>query len=180
MQSSPSLLAPAPARPSARRIAPAGRAAAPPARHPSPPPDDLAPGTAAPPDDAARFDTEAAGRTSSPRELPDPRPLVEALARCVVEILAGLRELDQIARWLSTDAHAHLMKRVVLARRARQSLTASPSRPVFKMGSTVLGRPEPDVVEAVVIVHGRARARAVAIRLEALDQRWRASAVHVL
>jgi hypothetical protein len=40
--------------------------------------------------------------------------------------------------------------------------------------------PRDGVVEAVVIVRGRARARAVAIRLEGLDRRWRATAIHVL
>jgi hypothetical protein len=36
------------------------------------------------------------------------------------------------------------------------------------------------VVEAVVVVHNRARSRAVAIRLEGLDRRWRATAISVL
>lgn len=112
--------------------------------------------------------------------LPDPRPLAETLARCVVEVLAGTRDIDQIARWLSTDVHAHLMKRVVLARRARALRDESPGRLTFTMGSTVLCEPSDGVVEAVVIVHGRARSRAVALRLEALGSRWRASAVHVL
>jgi hypothetical protein len=112
--------------------------------------------------------------------LPDPRPLAETLARCVVEVLAGTRDIDQIARWLSTDVHAHLMKRVVLARRARALRDESPGRFAFTMGSTVLCEPSAGVVEAVVIVHGRARSRAVALRLEALGPRWRASAVHVL
>ena len=40
--------------------------------------------------------------------------------------------------------------------------------------------PRDGVVEAVVIVTGRARTRAVAIRLEGLDERWRATAINVL
>lgn len=111
---------------------------------------------------------------------PDPKPLAENLARCVVEVLSGTRDIDQIARWLSADVHAHLMKRMVLARRARDSRGEPPGRLTFTMGSTVLCEPGPGVVEAVVIVHGRARSRAVALRLEALGDRWRASAVHVL
>ena len=121
-----------------------------------------------------------AGKRAEHPEWPDPRPLAENLARCVVEILAGTRELDQIARWLSSDVYAHLTKRVVLSRRARHTRGDSPSRPAFTMGSTVLGEPREGVVEAVVIVHGRARSRAVAIRLEMLGTRWRASAIHVL
>lgn len=130
-------------------------------------------GTTPPDADQLRPPDAAAGR-------PDPRPLAENLARCVVEVLSGTRDIDQIARWLSADVHAHLMRRMVLARRARDSRGEPPGRLTFTMGSTVLCEPSPGVVEAVVIVHGRARSRAVALRLEALGDRWRASAVHVL
>jgi hypothetical protein len=98
----------------------------------------------------------------------------------VVEILAGARELDQISRWVSTDVYAHLFKRVVLSRRARHEQGDPPARLSFSLGSTVMCEPRGGVVEAVVIVHGRVRSRAVAIRLETLDNRWRASAIHVL
>jgi len=108
------------------------------------------------------------------------RALAMNLARCVVEILAGTREIDQIARWLSSDVYTHLLKRVVISARARAARGESPGRLTFTMGSTVMCEPTPGVVEAVVIVHGRARSRAVAIRLEQLESRWRASAVHVL
>ncbi|MCS5716342.1 Rv3235 family protein [Herbiconiux sp. CPCC 205716] len=142
-------------------------------------PDDGAPHDDAPHGDSTRGDPTRPGGGEA-RLLPDPRPLAETLARCVVEVLAGTRDIDQIARWLSTDVHAHLMKRVVLARRARTLRGESPGRFSFTLGSTVLCEPSEGVVEAVVIVHGRARSRAVALRLEALGARWRASAVHVL
>ena len=45
---------------------------------------------------------------------------------------------------------------------------------------TRITSPADGVVEAVVIVHGKARTRAIAIRLEGLDQRWRATAISVL
>lgn len=118
-------------------------------------------------------------RTPSER-LPDPLPLVENLSRCVIEVLAGARELDQLARWVTDDVYRHLLKRVVLAARARAVKAAPVRRPQLTIGHTVMCRPRDDVVEAVVVVHGRARTRAVAIRLEGLDSRWRASAVSVL
>jgi hypothetical protein len=112
--------------------------------------------------------------------LPDPRPLIENLTRCVIEILAGARELDQIARWLSDDVYRHLLKRVVLSSRARQAKGAAALRPSFAVGSVIVCEPRDGVVEASVVVRGRARVRAVAIRLEGLDRRWRATAIHVL
>jgi hypothetical protein len=112
--------------------------------------------------------------------LPDPRPLLENLTRCIIEVLAGARELEQMARWVTDDVYRHLLKRVVLSTRARQATGQSSARPHFTIGSTTVSEPHDGVVEAVVIVHGRARSRAVAIRLEGLDSRWRATAINVL
>lgn len=129
-----------------------------------------------------RFDEqEFFGQQPTPTaSLPDPRPLLENLTRCVVEILAGARELEQIARWVSDDVYGHLLKRVVISSRARQAKGQKPARPSFTIGSTTICEPRDGVVEAVIIVRGRARVRAVALRLEGLDNRWRATAVNVL
>ncbi len=52
-----------------------------------------------------RFDSEDffGQQPTSTSALPDPAPLLENLTRCVIEILAGARELEQIARWVSDD-----------------------------------------------------------------------------
>ena len=117
---------------------------------------------------------------TSTASLPDPRPLLENLTRCVIEILAGARELEQIARWVNDDVYRHLLKRVVISSRARQAKGQKPTRPSFAIGSTTICEPRDGVVEAVIIVRGRARVRAVALRLEGLDNRWRATAINVL
>lgn len=113
-------------------------------------------------------------------DLPDPEPLLINLSRCVIEVLAGVRELDQVARWVSDDVYRHLLKRVVLSARARSVKGQRPRRPTITIGRITTSEPRDGVIEAVVMVHGKGRARAVAIRLEGLDHRWRASAVNVL
>jgi hypothetical protein len=117
---------------------------------------------------------------ASTSSLPDPQPLLENLTRCVIEVLAGARDLEQLARWVSDDVYRHLLKRVVLSTRARRARAQAVSRPVFSIGSTSIFEPRDGVVEAVIVVRGRARTRAVAIRLEGLDSRWRATAINVL
>lgn len=117
---------------------------------------------------------------ASSAALPNPEPLIENLTRCVIEILAGARDLEQISRWVTDEVYRHLLKRVVLAARARQAKGQKVNRPAFTIGSTTLCEPRDGVVEAVVIVRGRARTRAVALRLEGMDQRWRATAINVL
>ena len=129
-----------------------------------------------------RFDSDDffGQQPTSSAALADPTPLLENLTRCVIEILAGARELEQIARWVDDDVYRHLLKRVVISTRARQAKGQTAARPAFSLGSTTVCEPRDGVVEAVVVVRGRARARAVAIRLEGLDRRWRATAIHVL
>ncbi len=121
------------------------------------------------------------GHQPSPRnQLPDPEPLVINLTRCVIEVLAGARELDQLARWVTDDVYRHLLKRVVLSARARAVKGQRAQRPTITIGRVIISEPRDGVVEAVVIVHSRVRVRAVALRLEGLDRRWRASAINVL
>lgn len=117
---------------------------------------------------------------TSTAELPDPRPLVENLTRCVIEILAGARELEQVARWVTDDVYRTLLTRASISARARAARGAPVVRPTFSVGQPRMCEPRDGVIEAVTIVTSRARARAVAIRLEGLDRRWRASAISVL
>jgi hypothetical protein len=112
--------------------------------------------------------------------LPDPATLLVNLARCVVEVLAGVRGLDQLSRWVTDDVYRHLLKRVVLASRARRITGGTTRRPQLTLGEPRITFPRDDAIEAVVVVHQRSRSRAVAIRLEAFDGRWRASAINVL
>ncbi len=113
-------------------------------------------------------------------ELPDPVPLVEGLTRGVLEVLSGVREADQLARWLAEDAYRKLVTRANLSARARSARAAAPARPVFEVVSVHHSSPADGVVEAVVIVAGPARSRAVAMRLEGIDRRWRATSLAVL
>ena len=113
-------------------------------------------------------------------ELPDPEPLLRNLTHCIIEVLAGARDLDQLARWVTDDVYRNLSKRVVLAARARRVKGQAPRRPAFTIGNVLTCEPADGILEAVVMVHQRPRSRAVAIRLEGLDQRWRASAISVL
>ncbi len=112
--------------------------------------------------------------------LPDPQPLLRSLTQGVLEVLAGVREVDQLARWFSEDAYLKLVTRANLASRARSARGASPQRPVFELRSLHQSAPADGVIEAVLVVAGPGRTRAVAIRLEGLDRRWRATSLAVL
>ncbi|MDR6866371.1 hypothetical protein J2Y69_000963 [Microbacterium resistens] len=113
-------------------------------------------------------------------ELPDPLPLVQGLTHGVLEVLAGVREVDQLARWFTADAYRTLTIRAGLSARARSARGIVPTRPVYRILSTHCSSPADGVVESVVVVAGAARTRAVVIRLEGMDRRWRATTLAVL
>ncbi|WP_438353493.1 Rv3235 family protein [Microbacterium sp. CJ88] len=117
---------------------------------------------------------------TSSEVLPDPEPLLTNLTRGVLEVLSGQREVDQLARWLTEDAYRVLVTRANLATRARSARGVPASRPVHAILSVHHSSPADGVVEAVVIVAGPARTRAVAMRLEGMDRRWRATSLALL
>ncbi|WP_066515936.1 Rv3235 family protein [Curtobacterium ammoniigenes] len=112
---------------------------------------------------------------------PDPAATARDLALCAIEIICGARDLETIARWITDDVQRHLERRIVIAARGRSVRRRTASRPMLSVGTVRSCRPAAGVVEVSVVVHQRPRVRAVAVRMElGRDQRWRASAIHVL
>jgi len=121
------------------------------------------------------FDRQATPRS----ELPDPSVLIENLATGVIEVLGGVRDLEQLGRWLSEGVYRHLLRRSVIAARGRAVRGQTAFRPAATIAAKRITFPASNVVEATVLLHGAARTRAVAIRLEGMDSRWRATALAV-
>lgn len=121
-----------------------------------------------------------APQPTSAAELPDPVPLLRSLTQGALEVLAGVREVDQLARWFSEEAFRALVTRANLSARARSARNQAPTRPSFQILSIRESAPADNAIEAVVVVAGPGRTRAVAIRLEGFDGRWRASSLAIL
>lgn len=113
-------------------------------------------------------------------DLPDPEPLLRNLSLGVLEVLAGARDAEQLARWMTEDAYRKLVVRSNLAARARSARGVAASRPAYTLLSVRHSSPADSVVEAVAVVAGAARTRAIAIRLEGMDRRWRATSLALL
>lgn len=113
-------------------------------------------------------------------DLPDPEPLLANLAVGVLEVLAGVREAEQLARWLGEDPFRALVTRANLTARARSARGMPVVRPTHRIVSIHSATPAEGVIEGVVISAGPARTRAIAIRLEGWDGRWRATSLALL
>ena len=111
--------------------------------------------------------------------LPDPQVLIRSLAMSAVEIIHGTRPLDKIGAWITGEVAAELSRRRTLQHQ-RDTIAKDTRRIPHALGSTTTTQPADGVVEGVAMVHSRVRSRAVAVRLESLDNRWRATALSVL
>ncbi|WP_156762203.1 Rv3235 family protein [Microbacterium karelineae] len=124
-------------------------------------------------------DMFAPQRTRS-EQLPNPTPLVATLAGGALEVIAGVREVDQLARWLAEEPYNTLVVRANLAARARSARSQTARQPVYHLRRILCASPADGVVEATAIVATPARTRAVAMRLEGVDGRWRAASLAIL
>ncbi|MGF1645781.1 MAG: Rv3235 family protein [Kineosporiaceae bacterium] len=104
---------------------------------------------------------------------PDPQAFARAVCQGVVDVLAGQRAPQQMMRWLRPDVFDWLR------RRASRVPTPSPGRPGRRpvVRSVRTCRVSPDAVEASAVVIDGRRARAMAVRLEGVGQRWRVTAL---
>lgn len=105
--------------------------------------------------------------------------LATNVARGAVEAIAGVRDLEQIARWVSPAVFQSLLARVQHAERARRARRREQRRPELRVLGIVAQHVEA-ATDAVVVVDLGPRARAVCVRLEAVESKWRATSVVVM
>lgn len=115
-----------------------------------------------------------------PAPLANPKAHIANLATQVTEVIAGVRSVEQLA--LLLNEHVYESLRVRSAARARRMLETG-KKPVIKPTEVINVRyqyPAEGVIESVVVLSNRDRARAVAIRLEEIHDRWRATNIGFL
>lgn len=117
---------------------------------------------------------------NSTSELPNPEPSLKALATGVIEVIAGTRQIDQLSRLLSDEVYQRLSNRARAARVARDLQGTKARHQNFSVQNVHNSSPRDGVIESVVILNSPRRTRAVTIRLEGINHRWRATAVSVL
>lgn len=106
---------------------------------------------------------------------PDPHPqlLVSRLAQAIAEVLAGARQPGQLESLLSPEP-------MQVLRRAWHA-TASHDSPVLRpsVSSIRMATPTSGAIEACAVVVVGHRSRAIALRLDAIDHRWRCTALRI-
>jgi len=122
------------------------------------------------------FDFQPTGTAS----LPPAKEFVEAFVPRVLETIHGLREVRTLGRMTSISVYNAIEARAASIK-LRNQITKDPApRPVFALGNVIVTEPRDGVCEAAAVVHGPTRVRAVALRLEGLDNKWKATSFRML
>jgi hypothetical protein len=117
---------------------------------------------------------------SKTSDLPDPVESLKVLATGVVEVIAGTRQVEQLARWLSDDVYQRLQYRARRAEAQRMEQGIKAHYQNLSVGGLRTCSPRDGVIESVILLSSKSRTRAVTIRLEGINARWRATSVSVL
>ncbi|HEX2808012.1 MAG TPA: Rv3235 family protein [Kineosporiaceae bacterium] len=128
------------------------------------------------------------GDGSPEQESPPQRSLPPALhwtrqfVQAALEVAAGRRAPSQLVRWTSEDVFTTLARRAALAARvdrAERATGATARNVAVAVRSVRMCHPGDGIVEASAVVTDRGRVRAVALRVEGIEGRWRVTALEI-
>ncbi len=115
-------------------------------------------------------------RATPAGDLPEASAVARTIAAATLEVLTGARPASQLLRWMAPDVYAQ-----VSARSAAASARRRPGSPVPRTavrGMTCCA-PSDNVVEVATVVVVGPRVKALALRLEGWDGRWRVTALEL-
>lgn len=109
----------------------------------------------------------------------DPPRLFAEISQAYVEILAGVRRPEQLARWLSDKIYYDVCQRA--KREAMQrSLTGANTRPEISLRKSKTFLTDENGVEGVVLLRVSGTTKAVSIRAELIHERFRVTELRII
>lgn len=104
---------------------------------------------------------------------------IRTLAVCAVEVVHGIRPIEQLARHVNGDVLDRILQQRTL-RQERSQVYADTRRIVPHPGRVVSSMPHQDKLHAAVVLHSNERSFAVVLRLERIESRWRATELTIM
>jgi hypothetical protein len=102
----------------------------------------------------------------------DPSSFFAQICAAYVEVLAGMRRPEQLARWLSDRAYYDVCQRARRESRARE-LTGARARPDIVLRTTRTFLTDENSYQGVVVLQISGTTRAVSVRAELIHRRYR-------
>jgi hypothetical protein len=122
------------------------------------------------------FDFQPTGTNA----LPPAKEFIHVFVPRVLETIHGLRDPRSFAKHMNHSVYTAIEARAASAKLRSQVAKDPAPRPVFALGNVIISEPRDGVCEAAAVVHGPTRVRAVALRIEGLDNLWKATSFRML
>ncbi|WP_163508870.1 Rv3235 family protein [Fodinicola acaciae] len=114
------------------------------------------------------------------RQLPCPRTVAKRLTQAIVEVMAGRRPVQQLMPVTSERVYAALLTRLAATSAAPVPGQPRQSRVPGQVSTVRVDEPADGVAEACAVVTHHGRSRAIALRLEGYDGRWRCTYLQLI
>ncbi|NBU23712.1 MAG: hypothetical protein EBS38_07395 [Actinobacteria bacterium] len=109
----------------------------------------------------------------------DPAPFFAEISAAYIEVLAGVRRPEQLARWLTDRTYYDVCQRA--QREARQrAVTGLRSRPEVSLRCTQTFLTDHHAYQGVVILRISGATKAVSIRAELINARYRITDISLI
>lgn len=134
----------------------------------------------APASTETRVDPLFAPQPTSRDHLPCPRQFATRLTQAVVEVMAGRRPVQQLMPVTSQRTYAGLLTRLASSAGAHMPSPRRSDHIPGQVRTIRIDEPADGVAEACAVVSHGERFRAIALRLEGIDGRWRCTVLQLL
>jgi hypothetical protein len=108
-----------------------------------------------------------------------PEQLLATIGTAYVEVLAGVRRPEQLARWLTDKAYFDLCEKAKTAARARQ-VTGDKNRPHVTLKTSRTFLTEANGYQGVVLVKISGATKALSIRAKQIHSRFRVTEMELI
>ncbi|MBM6404394.1 hypothetical protein JQN72_09095 [Phycicoccus sp. CSK15P-2] len=112
-------------------------------------------------------------------DLPDPEAWAARMAHALLEVMSGVRPAPQVLRWTTPDVYAVVARRGSRVARRHTQGRGPRARHRVAVRRVRVCEPAEGVAEATVVLQHGPRVRAMALRLQGQDGKWRVSALQV-
>lgn len=113
------------------------------------------------------------------RPLGDPSKFLAEISAAYVEVMAGTRRPEQLARWLSDRAYYDVTHRATRAIRQR-AITGRTLRPSITVRQSKVFPTDDNAIQGVVLLDISGAIKAVSIRAELIYQRYRITEITLI
>ena len=108
------------------------------------------------------------------------RQVVAQIGQVYVDILGGMRQPEQLSRWLSEETYLQVLHEHVLKHRSRARNNQANQREFFRVLKAEIFPSRKNSIEAVVLVKSAKSVQAISMRLDIVFSRWRVTFIELI